>query len=790
MQKPQRPKKPAADAAKPVINDDALRAFVQGFYGTNSADPSSFTIAAPTQPASNSDATRAFIDSFYSISAPPAVPIAEQDPRSFLLTEVDAMTVQSGVATEFRSAMDYALNSQKPAPQPRFDPSVFPPGMQARFEQRRGGPLADGIDVHKSTHSRRKDLIFVAKKESIEWNRDPRGALAPEHNYDPLSRTARLLVDKTPKEGHWLADLITSVDNVNKKLTDNEVAYLTELYSHKYNRANAGDFTRALLSAGFFNDATYFDGDDILTSDARISRYISVDFNLFKLCALYRLYVFVLDLNNDAVLADIREALREALVRFLRTTASGMGALEYVRLNAQHNGKRMAIYQDVNNPSRDGFFFRDTNECLLLTLYNHPKVINSGSYGLVLAYRDIAAKDLRAVKLQRLDKLDDTNEEAYTELRIMYEIQQLAKHWSDKRAQGPCNFVRLYDWVRCQLDARDVYKSILSQMDERDKRHVSPGKGMYQIIVQQLAPDGDLNDAIFSSEASVKRFFERKTFAAVAGQVLRHIFALSSVLRYSHCDLKPANCVLERQSAFSPYRYVYLFFNLFNSNGRLTANSLNSYLVYPKLSQIGEMYIPLVDCFNLVVKVADQGLALVSISVKGSDTIREEVPQKHSNGWQFNPAHDVESFALTIIEKLLDECGTAKRPQDELIESVPVEILRFLKSSIHSDPFLSLLPEAILSDYTAVNECLEGIIQRKDSDYWRDAPKRKAASKAAGRLYRRHSPAIWARPATAEEQDALANALRDPIFSHLSEKPQNLIANNSIVMTDYKVATP
>ena len=649
---------------------------------------------------------------------------------------------------------------------PYYDPLVLPPGMQARFAAsvpaRAFRPQAQSVAPPPSPHR-----ASVAAREELADTADVDGRkLATTKQGHPLYA----LVDYfTERPAGSLFEGQTA-KNVPHEVTEEEARYLIKLYRFKYDFDNGGDFSRALIRIGFFNGATEFDSDERLGSDAKIDSYIGGRLsNVMRLAALMRVDVFVKDLRLPENIETLRALLRPPLAHFLRVTARQSKALDYVRKSLE-SGVSLSSFEDVDAPERDLFFFRDNQECMFLSLYNQPKVISAGSYGFVLAYRDTRTGSLHAVKFQRIDTLAGASEPGYIELRIMSAIQKLTRHWNDARKAGPFNYVRLDEWARCRLDSRAVFKPLLPEMTETARRHISNKQEVFQIIVQQLAGEGDLGKAMGASEASLRRFFDDKTFAAIVAQVFGHIHALSVAARYSHNDLKPENCLLERQSAFSPYRY----------------------LVYNPHAGSPTLYVPIEDTFNHVLKLADQGLATMKLGEDDASV----VPRVHSLEWRYNPARDLESFALTVTALLLSHPAltrfdAANRRVDNaaiLTSAVSPLVYHFLRRCIGvSAPGASsdaAANRAARKDYAEVRKMLLDLAEHTDK-LWPYEDRRNSAERAALRLYRSHR-FIWVRAASQADLICIRDMLvSEPLLENIRKRPPNLDRSNSIVMNDY-----
>lgn len=318
---------------------------------------------------------------------------------------------------------------------------------------------------------------------------------------------------------------------------------------------------------------------------------------------------------------------------------------------------------------RSAFVFR--NACPLWNKYDSGRVLGAGVSGLTVRYARTRYDVSDGFPLFFVVKLQKTNPQAapnsdtsYNELRILLAMNEASSHWSEERKKNLHHHLILYDWIKCEFDMATTIKPILSSVQaSKYSKFLNQGRQEYQIMVEEYAPEGDLESVIEKNPMSCERFVTPKAVASLFAQVFGALYPLYR-RGFAHLDLKPANLLIERVP--------------------LTSNIET--LVYDVGTR--KIYVPLRDSHFHLFKIGDVGISVL----KKPGTIYGK-PDK-----AVAPGLDVETLAVWVAASM---CRSFKATWRQKMSN---EVAQFLSSLIQPP-----LPTDVHEDWRIPNDNSGGV---------------------------------------------------------------------------------
>lgn len=307
--------------------------------------------------------------------------------------------------------------------------------------------------------------------------------------------------------------------------------------------------------------------------------------------------------------------------------------------------------------------------CRLWTDYSYCRVLGAGSYGITLdlARYSPLSPDPRhyAVKLQAISNRANAGTLAYRELRCLYEVMLLARHWSAERIRQPFNHVRLLDWDRCNFSLRGRIAHLMDAKERKEYAKSLESEGRdYQIIVEEFA-DGGTYRAFIESKPAVAT--TREFFAASMTQLFSFLYAVGSRTDLVHGDLKPENVLISRVPISSPYTHL------------LYAGETDGTFVFPT------RWVPVAHSLMLVFKIADYGLSRmnsVRLSPDDPDAVWVTPIGAELRAWL--PGVDMLSWAAMWLYSITAVKGIFPSELDPAVREVLLHCLKPFKRVIDS----------------------------------------------------------------------------------------------------------
>lgn len=602
-------------------------------------------------------------------------------------------------------------------------------------------------------------------------------------------------------------------------LTEAQALELRRLHRSRYDTYNEGELSRALFEIGYGEQINDLDLAELLeparaqpepVHRAAADKFLASAtqpafvFNALKLAAVAGVFVYGAPLGSDSsAVRRLVEACRTELVLALSV---GDAATAFPEMLSEYRKRRffsMKRFQSVEQLRRDSFFFRDTGACPLFTKYSHARLISSGGYGFVVSFLPreqnpvpgpLVSSILAGAPLEEKSVLFDNpqlvakfqavepvargspvieDETAYIELRVMHIIAELlTRHWPpERRVSGVYNHVRLDDWVRCEFDARTAVAPLLKgESAERIQKAVPAGKKLYQIIVQEYAAFGDLGKCMSAGGlTTAARFASAEMFCSLAIQVLGFIQSLRGVA-YSHNDVKPFNILLQ---PLPPAHRAHYFAYMGVASGARR-----------------DLYVPTWGP-GLVAKLADQGFAVIygRRRLAGGAQATAYIPSagnRRTLAFAYNPAFDLECYALNYLSSMLRAFRTAGVALDGLHEYVDPEPVAWIRNCIHEPPYVSPAAEKCYASVTAFLDAFldfsltSAPLASRGFTY-------SSLIESLDDLYSKHNSG-WRAEKRPGYDEAISRALADPLFDAYREAPAGEFTPENggvVVMSDY-----
>lgn len=588
---------------------------------------------------------------------------------------------------------------------------------------------------------------FGDPRNPDEYTRKPRYT----GRYAVITDLALEALELAPKPVPFTVEAFAN--NVPYTLSEAAVAEIKDVYKKQINVENAGILSRFLLELGFQKFFTPKE-DEVALSNPEIlggfidyeraaTAFVEIDENLLKYLAAVGVFPYLMDLNDASKMAALKKLAAYYIDLYLNQYSDNDRVFsEIYRSFFRMSFFNMKRYESISHLKRDAFSF--TKMCPLFSYYSHIKVISSGTYGLVMrvmprevhqpfedkatvrSIKDGAPADeqellarapIFAVKIQQVTgslkskRVDgtiddeslraelDTDSVAYQELMVMNAINAKTRHWrASHLASGIYNHLRLYDFVRCDFNPRDVFLPLLREDDGMDAVNFLPNvRAQWQIMVMEYADSGSLHGLIAGGGlVNTEKMAAWTNFAAITIQVLGHVESLRGA-QYTHHDLKPLNILI---STIHPRRTC-------------------RYFVYKRVSMAptgydrSDMFVP-VWGLGIVAKVADQGFASIvaKTTLPNGKVQTSYVPSeaaRQSDGHVYNPALDLEVYGYQYLASLLTGFQRAGINIGDSCLRIAPSVLRWIKQHCRCNP--SSRKIRILETYEKIDEFLTSAIQ-------------------------------------------------------------------------------
>jgi serine/threonine protein kinase len=629
---------------------------------------------------------------------------------------------------------------------------------------------------------------------------------------DPFVRLARA----TKPSGNY-SSLEVFANNVPTWLTADQLKSLGSIYVANYNVVNDGDLIGGLFQIGMGEAIDQADLIRVTESAEKtpsllelaqflskmVRSFVASTVNVIKLASLAGMFIYGVSLNESRAVDALKIAAETDLVDKLTSSDASQIMLNLMSHRKIPSFFDMKQFQSLAHLRRDSFYFRDGGSCPLFSKYAHATLISAGTFGFVIStlpregnpgipgYKYPVDQDasleeeeillrspMLAVKVQPISKEEaeyrvQEDSIPYVEVRVMQVIKELSDHWEPIHlASGVFNHVRLDDFARCEFDAQKEFAPLLiGERPERIKKFIRPGKQLYQLIVQEYADMGNLHNMIVrkGSTSGLKLMCDWRNFAAVTIQVMGFIQSLASH-GYTHRDIKPLNVLLKKISPSSKVQF--LAYMGVSSGDRK------------------DLYVPAWG-LGVVVKVADQGSANIQgrARLPAGERITTYIPSpqtRRTYGYIYNPAFDLECYALGILSSILRGCSINNINFDILGSIIDLEIIQWIQGCIHQGPYPN---PAMTECYAIVTKFLKTI-----QDYDLEAPISSVGISYANvvsaldDIYTKHNR-LWQAEKIPYSKDAISRALAHKMFDPFREVPDSdtTVANGGIVvMTDYR----
>jgi serine/threonine protein kinase len=442
--------------------------------------------------------------------------------------------------------------------------------------------------------------------------------------------------------------------------------------------------------------------------------------------------------------------------------------------------------QDPENPVDDGFYYHK-DVCPLFKTFGHPKALSQGSYGMVIRYtlnRDAriitrlrrersldprVLPDYVAIKLQQVNDSQDGEEEAHSELRVAYTIQQMASHWDEVRKKYPFNHVALYDAFQCEFNPNSTLGPMLAEKD-KTKLTLAERHGVNQLQVMEFINAGTWEEALMVSKESMMRCTSEETTRNIFAQVLGHIRALGKASSFTHGDLAPKN--------------------IFFQQVPLTVQS--SHLLYHEVGLDGRsLFVPLWSggLPGVVCKVGDHSLSRISVVQRINEKeYAVAIPDK-GGSYSHNPAADTERFAATYIRAVISALyafsdGAEPSPR-RLGEYITPRVAAVLLECFYGQTQESVGREE-KRDYAAVMNLLRRLMAPRLDRLASGAINLSTISSACTRIYFSHARRWIYAPTGEGYLTIIERILTMELFYPLMTPPEGIDASSQILhMTDY-----
>lgn len=537
----------------------------------------------------------------------------------------------------------------------------------------------------------------------------------------------------------------------------------------------------------------------------------------YMVCFLVAMGIFPLtvNLNNYQTIASLRkyvlfavggilkeawartDDIRKAVVRSAYRCMQGITPLD----ETSPDFFLMKTYQTLQTRDRDAtnsFYVREESDgkklvqqCPLFKEYTAEKVMGSGVFGVVLKFQRRGIP--YAVKIQ--DGMDDSS--AYTELRIMYEIQRATRHWSSKRihkgSASPFNHVYLFDWVRCEFNPKERFKALLEAKAEDSLPDFVKANipRVLQIIVEEFASEGNLLSVMtkhLEGTAPIMmnpNLIKEQGFHSLLIQIFGHLHILGRRFALSHKDMKPENVLVQPLA-------------------KEFANKIK-YLVY-QYPPGGPLYVPLEHSEGRIYKVSDYGRGRMQISGERAVTLG-------SSSAVYNPAHDLEWFLVMFFGGLMTYSRVAIHMSDKSIfstflqclhpgrtlfedialltdhKNVPARLQFFFKDGLKEEAFSVgvALAKSLAGHYDNIIQTIDSLMAPKGRVKTTFGKRKtvEAFKESCFALYGQDTTR-WENHPTAEDLTTWDRLFRLPQFDPYRTKPEDLSEENSIVMDDYE----
>lgn len=429
----------------------------------------------------------------------------------------------------------------------------------------------------------------------------------------------------------------------------------------------------------------------------------------------------------------------------------------------------LKLSQPVEQLEVDSFSFAE-EKCPLWSSYQVSKLIGYGSYGFVCKFtRGYRADNLKlenyAIKFQRFSESDVTKaadgklinvySAPYVELRVSYEVNRMMNHAEHRRALF-MNIIRLYDWVKCEIDPVDKFALSLTPEQRKDRDLLLMlDKSEYQIIVSEFAEEGSLDHFLTSSRGSFDLFTRGRGFASLLVQVFGTLLTLHSNIGFVHHDCKTPNLLVQ---PIDPRAGI-------------------DYLVYTNIPG-GPLYVPLADTGFRVVKLGDMGMSRVELP--NGSIIANNTDWFSSVD---NPAHDLQDFAVFL---LWDMINLQQEKSPTTIGDMEKSTLRKLASMIRQDWKADISDEGIVMDshYKTVTEALDLWIKGDELSGLDDDLGLLDFEVSLSKLYHARG---WISEVKKEHMTAYQDLFNDPMFDVFRKRPRGLTEANSVVADDFRI---